>query len=104
MTPSSAAAPDALLQMLLALAAIVIILIFAVGSKGRALIPSRIQSLGEMAYGFVYKMVEDVAGHDGAKFFPLIMTLFLFILSLHLLYPLLSDVRRRLGGEGHLRE
>ena len=25
-------------------------------------------------------MVEDVAGHDGAKFFPLIMTLFMFIL------------------------
>lgn len=69
----------------MALAAILIILVFAVGSRGRALIPSRIQSIGEMAYGFVYKMVEDVAGHDGAKFFPLIMTLFLFILSANML-------------------
>ncbi|GAB1478202.1 F0F1 ATP synthase subunit A [Paracoccaceae bacterium] len=69
----------------MALTAVVIILIFAVGSKGRALIPSRIQSVGEMAYGLVYKMVEDVAGHDGAKFFPLIMTLFLFILSANML-------------------
>jgi F-type H+-transporting ATPase subunit a len=31
-------------------------------------------------YGFVYKMVEDVAGKDGLKFFPYVMTLFLFIL------------------------
>jgi F-type H+-transporting ATPase subunit a len=59
----------------MALAVIAIIVIFVFGSKGRALVPSRIQSLGEMAYGFVYKMVEDVAGHDGAKYFPLIMTL-----------------------------
>lgn len=69
----------------MALAVLVIALVFVVGSKGRALIPSRIQSLGELAYGFVYKMVEDVAGHDGAKFFPLIMSLFLFILTANML-------------------
>jgi F-type H+-transporting ATPase subunit a len=55
------------------------------GSKGRALIPTRMQSVGELAYGFVYKMVEDVAGHDGAKYFPLIMTLFIFILTANFL-------------------
>jgi F-type H+-transporting ATPase subunit a len=43
------------------------------------------QSVGELAYGFVYKMVEDVAGHDGAKYFPLIMTLFIFILTANFL-------------------
>jgi F-type H+-transporting ATPase subunit a len=30
-------------------------------------------------------MVEDVAGHDGAKYFPLIMTLFIFILTANFL-------------------
>ena len=69
----------------MALAVVVIVLVFVFGSKGRALIPTRIQSIGEMAYGFVYKMVEDVAGHDGAKFFPLIMTLFVFILTANML-------------------
>jgi F-type H+-transporting ATPase subunit a len=43
------------------------------------------QSVGELAYGFVYKMVEDVAGHDGAKYFPMIMTLFIFILTANFL-------------------
>ena len=61
-------------------AAVCVILLFAIGSRGRALVPSRIQSLGEIIYDFIYKMVEDVAGHDGARYFPLIMTLFTFIL------------------------
>ncbi|MGH1331108.1 MAG: F0F1 ATP synthase subunit A [Paracoccaceae bacterium] len=56
-----------------------LILLLVVGTRGRAIVPSRIQSVGELAYGFVYKMVEDVAGKDGVKFFPYIMTLFMFI-------------------------
>jgi len=32
-----------------------------------------------MAYGFVYKMIEDVTGKDGVKYFPYVMTLFMFI-------------------------
>ncbi|MDZ4310749.1 MAG: F0F1 ATP synthase subunit A [Cypionkella sp.] len=71
--------------MWLGLSAVLIIAIFVIGSSGRALIPSRIQSVGEVAYDFIYKMVEDVAGHDGAKYFPLVMTLFLFILSANML-------------------
>ena len=47
--------------------------------RGRAIVPSRSQSVAELAYGFVYKMVEDVAGKDGLKYFPYIMTLFMFI-------------------------
>ena len=69
----------------MALAVLLVVLIFVVGSKGRALIPSRMQSVGEMAYGFVYKMVEDIAGHDGAKYFPYVMTLFVFILFANML-------------------
>lgn len=69
----------------LALAALAIIVVFGFGSSAKAIIPSRLQSLGEMAYGFVHGMVEDVAGHDGARFFPLIMTLFTFILFANML-------------------
>ncbi len=55
------------------------------GSRGRALVPSRMQSVAELLYGFIYRMVEDVAGHDGVKYFPHIMTLFLFVLFANLL-------------------
>lgn len=62
------------------LAVVAVVLVFVVGGRGRAVIPSRMQSIGELIYGFTYKMVEDVAGKDAVKFFPYIITLFIFIL------------------------
>jgi len=61
-------------------ALLAVVAVFVLGSRGRAVIPTRLQSLAELAYGFIYKMVEDVTGKDGVKYFPYIMTLFLFIL------------------------
>ena len=69
---------NATLWMGLTLLAIVALLVF--GTRGRAIIPSRVQSIAEMLYGMVHKMVEDVTGKDGLKYFPAIMTLFCFIL------------------------
>ena len=69
----------------LGIAVLAIFLLFVVGTAGRNTIPTRAQSIAELLYGFIYKMVEDVAGHDGAKFFPYIMTLFLFILFVNYL-------------------
>lgn len=54
-------------------------------SAGRSMIPGRIQSIGELFYGFIHDMVEEVAGHEGAKFFPYVMALFTFILFSNLL-------------------
>jgi len=42
-------------------------------------VPTRSQSVAELGYGFIHKMVEDVTGKDGLRFFPYIFTLFLFI-------------------------
>jgi F-type H+-transporting ATPase subunit a len=61
------------------LAVLCIIGLMVVGTSRRSIIPSRIQSIAELGYGFIYKMVEDVAGKDAVRFFPHIMTLFLFI-------------------------
>ncbi len=63
----------------MAIGILVIVLMLVVGTRGRAIIPSRAQSIAELAYGFIHKMVEDVAGKDALKFFPYIFTLFLFI-------------------------
>ncbi|MEK6205464.1 MAG: F0F1 ATP synthase subunit A, partial [Amylibacter sp.] len=46
---------------------------------------SRSQSIAESIYGFVYKMLEDIAGKDGLKYFPYIFTLFIFILVANIL-------------------
>jgi F-type H+-transporting ATPase subunit a len=62
------------------LAILCVILVMIVGTRGRAVIPSRAQSVAELTYGFVRKMVEDIAGKEALPYFPYIMTLFLFIL------------------------
>ncbi len=64
----------------MAISVIAITTLLVVGTRGRAVIPSRVQSVAELSYGFIHKMVEDVTGKDGLKFFPYIFTLFLFIL------------------------
>jgi len=71
------------LWMGLAILAIVGLLVLS--TSKRAVVPSRMQSIAELAYGFVYKMVEDVAGKDGVKYFPYIMTLFMFIVCANFL-------------------
>jgi len=71
------------LWMLLAVLSVALLMVM--GTSGRAIIPSRAQSTAELAYGFVRKMVEDVAGKDALGFFPYIMTLFLFIVTANLL-------------------
>ncbi len=67
------------------LAVLVIVSILVLGTRGRAVIPSRIQSIAELIYGLVHKMVEDVTGKEGLKFFPYIMTLFCFIVFANVL-------------------
>ena len=64
----------------MALAALCITGLLVFGTRGRAIVPNRIQSIAELLYGMVRKMVEDVTGKDGLKYFPYVMTLFCFIL------------------------
>jgi len=71
------------LWMLLAIVGVFILMVM--GSRGRAIVPSRAQSVAELTYGFIRKMVEDVAGKDALPFFPYIMTLFLFIVMANFL-------------------
>lgn len=68
-----------------ALAIAAIYLFFVMGPSGRAMVPSRMQSIAEVIYGVIYKMVEDICGKDGVKYFPYIFTIFVFILVANLL-------------------
>jgi F-type H+-transporting ATPase subunit a len=50
------------------------------GSSARALVPGRMQSIAELSYEFVADTINSTAGKEGMKFFPLVFTLFMFIL------------------------
>ncbi len=67
-------------------AAVVLASLFLIFSTRRhRIIPSRAQSVAELAYEFVANMVRDNVGSAGMRYFPFIFTLFVFILMLNML-------------------
>ena len=58
--------------MLIAL--IGIILLFVFGIRKGDVVPGRIQSIAEVIYVFVHKMVLDITGEEGLKYFPYFYT------------------------------
>jgi len=55
-------------------------LLMTVGMGRRGLVPGRLQSVAEMSYEFVANTIRETVGSDGRKYFPLIFSLFMFIL------------------------
>ncbi|HEY4863083.1 MAG TPA: F0F1 ATP synthase subunit A [Xanthobacteraceae bacterium] len=55
-----------------------------VATARRSLVPGRAQAVVETSYEFVAGMVRQSAGESGMKFFPLVFTLFSFILVLNM--------------------
>ncbi len=53
-------------------------------TAGRSMVPGRIQSVAEVAYEFVADMLRQATGEEGMKFFPLVFSLFSFILVLNM--------------------
>ena len=71
------------LWMVLAIVAIIAFLLPA--SRKRALIPNRLQSSAEMLVEFVNSTIFEATGKEGLKYFPIIFSLFVFILMCNLL-------------------
>ncbi len=67
------------------LAALISIGFMYLSSRGRHIIPSKIQMMGELLYSFIEDMLLESVGKKGVKFFPLIFSLFIFILLCNLL-------------------
>ena len=73
---------NASLFMVINVAIVTVILITA--TSGRALVPSRMQSLGEIFYEGIANMIRDNVGSGGRAYFPFIFTLFMFVLTCNL--------------------
>jgi F-type H+-transporting ATPase subunit a len=50
------------------------------GSAGHRLVPGRFQSMAELSYEFVANTIRSSASSEGMKFFPLVFSLFMFIM------------------------
>ena len=71
------------LLMTIAVALATVLLVAATARK--SLVPGRWQSVAELLYEFVAGMVRDNVGSEGRRYFPLIFSIFIFILFGNLL-------------------
>jgi F-type H+-transporting ATPase subunit a len=67
-------------------------------TSARSLVPTRLQSISEMSYEFIANMLRDAAGNAGMRFFPLVFSLFMFILVSNLfgMFPYFFTVNSHL--------
>jgi F-type H+-transporting ATPase subunit a len=59
--------------------------LMVIAGSARKLVPGKLQSVAELMVDFIRSMILDTMGKEGMRFFPLIGTLFLFILFCNLL-------------------
>ncbi|PLR24300.1 F0F1 ATP synthase subunit A [Caulobacter zeae] len=65
------------------LAATLIVVFYAAAAR-KAVVPGRLQTVGEMLYGLVDGLAESIIGHDGKKYLPFVFTLFAFVLFMNI--------------------
>jgi F-type H+-transporting ATPase subunit a len=63
---------------------LITLFIMAAAARG-AMIPGRLQSLGEASYEFIQGMVTEQVGDEGKKYFPFVFSIFMFVLFGNLL-------------------
>ncbi len=67
-------------------------------TRGRGLVPSRLQLVSEVSYEFIANMIRTSTGSEGMKFFPFVFSLFVFILISNMLglFPYFISVSSQL--------
>ena len=61
-------------------AVLVSTLLLVLAGRPAALVPGRLQSIGELSYEFIAGMVRDNCGTAGMKYFPWVFSIFMFVL------------------------
>ncbi len=62
-----------------------ILVFFFLGTKNVSTIPGKLQILNELVFNFIAKMIDETAGYKAKNYFPFILTLFLFILTMNMI-------------------
>ena len=60
-------------------------LVMTAGARGGPGIPGRLQSAAELAYEFIAGMLRSATGEKGMRFFPMVFSIFMFVLITNLI-------------------
>lgn len=72
-------------NLMMVLAGALILGLLWLGMKPRAMVPGRLQAAAELGYDSIMSMCLETIGPEGRRYFPLVFTLFFFILFGNLL-------------------
>jgi F-type H+-transporting ATPase subunit a len=72
-------------NLMMVVAGLLVLALLWAGMKPRAMVPGRLQAAAELGYETIMSMCTETIGPEGRKFFPLVFTLFFFILFGNLL-------------------
>ena len=67
-------------NIMMVVAAALVLLALHYGMRRRAVVPGRLQALAEIGYQFIHDMCVEQIGEEGKRFFPFVFALFFFIL------------------------
>lgn len=68
------------------IAVLVILNVFLIyATKRKSVVPGRLQSIAEMSYEMIYNTTQSNLGNNGKRLFPLVYSLFMFILLCNML-------------------
>ena len=67
------------------LGCVLIVAFFGMAASKGKLVPTRMQSIAEIGYGFIADMIRGTAGEEGLKFFPFVFTLFFFVFAANMI-------------------
>ena len=66
---------------MMVVAVLIISLFLTLSMRRGALVPGRWQSVAELSYEFVANLIRETIGSEGRAYFPIIFTIFMFILA-----------------------
>ena len=72
-------------SLVMVIALLIATLFLVVGMQQRALVPGRLQSMAELSYEFIANLLRDTVGSEGKRYFPIVFTIFVFVLFGNLL-------------------
>ncbi len=72
-------------SLFMTITVVVATLFLVLGMRRSAIVPGRLQVAVELSYEFIAGLLRDTVGADGRKYFPIVFTLFMFVLLGNLL-------------------
>ena len=71
-------------SLFMLISSVLIIIFFIAGTRKVNIVPGKIQLLNELVFNFISKMINETVGPNARPYFPFILTIFLFILTLNM--------------------